>query len=145
MKQQESEDLYLLLNSSIRSYYLRTHELLEEIGLYPGQPRVLHALWKSDGLSQKEIAKQLNVKPSTVNVMIRRMEKANLVKRVKDKTDLRVSKVYLKQKGIDLKEDIKEIGRKFNEEVFYGFNEEEKQSIIMFLNKINNNLKKSSF
>ena len=142
MKLSEHDSLYLLLNSTIRHYYLRTHELLEEIGLYPGQPRVLHALWIKDGLSQKEIGKQLNIKPSTVTVMIKRMEKAGLVKRVQDTRDLRVSKVYLEQRGLDLKEDVKEVGRKVNAEMFYGFSDQEKQEISNFLKRINKNMGK---
>lgn len=142
MKSCEQNSLYFLLNSTIRLYYLRTHELLEKVGLYPGQPRVLHALWVNDGLNQKQIGKELNIKPSTVTVMINRMEKAGLVKRVQDKNDLRVSKVYLEQKGIDLKDQIKEIGRTVNEETFKGFSEEEKEMMTMFLNRISKNLEK---
>lgn len=141
MKASGHDSLYLLLNRTIRLYHLRTHELLETIGLYPGQPRVLHALWKKDGLNQKEIGQELNIKPSTVTVMINRMEKAGLVKRVQDINDLRVSKIYLEQKGIDLKEDIMEVGRKVNEEIFCGFSLEEKETMKMFLNRINDNLK----
>ena len=63
---EEYDSLYLLLNSTIRHYYLRTHELLETIGLYPGQPRVLHALCIEDGLSQKQIGEKLNIKPGNV-------------------------------------------------------------------------------
>lgn len=142
MKSCEQNSLYFLLNSTIRLYYLRTHELLEKVGLYPGQPRVLHALWVNDGLSQKEIGRELNIKPSTVTVMINRMEKAGLVKRVQDKNDLRVSKIYLEQKGIDLKDEIKDIGRQVNEETFKGFSEEEKGIMTMFLNRISKNLEK---
>lgn len=136
----DHDSLYIALNNAIRHYYLRTHELLEKIGLYPGQPRVLHALWKKDGLSQKQIGKELNIKPSTVTVMIKRMEKAGLVKRVQDTKDLRVTKVYLEQKGIDLKEEVKTIGKKVNEEIFHGFSEEEKKTIGEFLDRVSKNL-----
>lgn len=142
MKSCEQDSLYFLLNSTIRLYYLRTHELLEKVGLYPGQPRVLHALWVTDGLSQKQIGKELNIKPSTVTVMINRMEKAGLVKRVQDKNDLRVSKIHLEQKGIDLKDEIKEIGRIVSEETFKGFSEQEKEIMATFLNRISKNLEK---
>lgn len=142
MKSSEYDSLYLIFNSTIRHYYIRTHKLLEEVGLYPGQPRVLQALWVEDGLSQKEIGKQLNIKPSTVTVMINRMEKAGLVKRIQDKEDLRVSKVYLEQKGMDLKDDIKNIGDKVNEETFKGFSNDEKKTMNSYLERICENLKK---
>lgn len=137
----DQNSLYFLLNTAIRLYYLRTHELLEKIGLYPGQPRVLHALWIKDGLSQKEIGKELNIKPSTVTVMINRMEKAGLVKRKQDAKDLRVSNVYLEKKGLELKSEIKEIGKIVNEETFAGFSDEEKELMSKFLKRISDNLK----
>ena len=139
---EEYDSLYLLLNSTIRHYYLRTHELLETIGLYPGQPRVLHALCIEDGLSQKQIGEKLNIKPSTVTVMINRMEKAGLVKRVQDKKDLRVSKIYLEEKGIQLKSDVQRIGKVVNEEIFNGFSQKEKETIQSYLERISENLKK---
>lgn len=141
MKKDEQESLYFLLNSAIRFYYLRTHKLLEEIGLYPGQPRVLHALWRKDGLSQKEIAKQLNIKPSTVTVMINRMEKAELVRRKQDPEDLRVSKIYLQKKAIDLKDEVKEVAKVVNDETFAGFSEDEKELMGNFLKRMSENLK----
>lgn len=142
MKKDEQDSLHFLLNSTIRLYYLKTHELLERLGLYPGQPRVLHALWRKNGLSQKEIGKQLNIKPSTVTVMINRMEKAGLVKRVQDKEDLRVSKIYLEEKAIELKDEIKQVSKNINDETFAGFSEEEKDIINNFLNRMSENLKK---
>ncbi len=142
MNSSEYDSLYLLLNSTMRHYYLRTHELLETVGLHPGQPRVLHALSTEDGLNQKEIGEKLNIKPSTVTVMINRMEKAELVKRVQDKKDLRVSKIYLQQKGIDLKDDIINIGKQVNSEIFKGFSEKEKENIKSYLERISENLKK---
>lgn len=141
MEKDEQESLYFTLNSVIRLYYIRTHERLEEIGLYPGQPRVLHALWRKDGLSQKEIGIQLNIKPSTVTVMINRMEKAELVKRIQDPEDLRVSKIYLEQKAINLKDRVKEVTRSVNNETFAGFTEQEKELMGKFLNRMSENLK----
>lgn len=142
MKSSEHDSLYLIFNSTIRHYYIRTQKLLEEVGLYPGQPRVLQALWVEDGLSQKEIGEKLNIKPSTVTVMINRMEKAGLVSRRQDKTDLRVSKIYLEKKGIDLKDDIKNISNKVNDETFKGFSEDEKKTMNSYLERICKNLKK---
>ncbi len=67
----------------IRFHYYRTHVLLEEIGVYPGQPPMLFILNQEDGLSQKKLANKLKIKPSTITVMLKRMEKANLIVRKK--------------------------------------------------------------
>ena len=51
---------------------------------------MLFALYKKDGQSQKDLAKQLNINPATITVMLTRMEKAGLLERRKDPDDQRV-------------------------------------------------------
>ena len=41
---------------------------MQELGIYPGQIPVLGLLAYKDGLSQREIAEHLRIKPPTVNV-----------------------------------------------------------------------------
>ena len=47
------DSLYYIFWEVIRFHYYRTHVLLEEIGVYPGQPPMLFILNQEDGLSQK--------------------------------------------------------------------------------------------
>lgn len=48
---------------------------MQELGIYPGQIPVLGLLAHKDGLSQREIAEKLHIKPPTVNVTVQRLEK----------------------------------------------------------------------
>ena len=48
---------------------------MQELGIYPGQIPVLGLLAYKDGLSQREIAEHLRIKPPTVNVTVQRLEK----------------------------------------------------------------------
>ena len=50
---------------------------MQELGIYPGQIPVLGLLAYKDGLSQREIAEKLRIKPPTVNVTVQRLEKAD--------------------------------------------------------------------
>ena len=70
-----------LMIKSARLYFVRAFHLLERLGLHPGQVPLLVALYREDGLSQKELVKRLSVKPSTVAVMIKRMERNGLLLR----------------------------------------------------------------
>lgn len=47
-------------------HYMRVHQLLEALGLYRGQPGILHALWDKEGLTQTELAANLHNTPATV-------------------------------------------------------------------------------
>ena len=57
---------------------------MQELGIYPGQIPVLGLLAYKDGLSQREIAEHLRIKPPTVNVTVQRLEKAGFLFRKAD-------------------------------------------------------------
>ena len=78
---------------------------MQELGIYPGQIPVLGLLAYKDGLSQREIAEHLRIKPPTVNVTVQRLEKAGFLFRKADEKDQRVSRIYLTEKGKQAKEN----------------------------------------
>lgn len=142
MFDKDDESLYSLLWQVIRQHFIRHHRLLSKIGLHKGQPPILAMLWNRDGLTQKEIAEELRLRPSTVTVILKRMEKAGLLKREPDHYDMRISRVYLTQKGKDLRKDVEEIMKTMEEECFAGFTFEEKILLRRFFIQIRDNLRK---
>ena len=78
---------------------------MQEVGIYPGQIPVLGLLAYKDGLSQREIAERLRIKPPTVNVTVQRLEKAGFLYREADEKDQRISRIYLTEKGKQAKEN----------------------------------------
>lgn len=131
---------YYIFLEVIRFHYYRTHVLLEEIGVYPGQPPMLFILNQEDGLSQKKLANKLKIKPSTITVMLKRMEKANLIVRKKDDKDQRVSRVYLTEKGKKVCEDTIKVVKQIERECFKDFTEEEKETLKSLFLKMKNNI-----
>ncbi len=93
-------------------------------------------------MTQKEIAEALGLKPPTVTVILRRMEKAGLLRRRTDTQDMRVLRVYLTEKGRALRKDVEEINKILEEECFAGFPLEEKALLRKFLIQIRDNLKR---
>lgn len=134
------DSLYYIFLEVIRFHYYRTHVLLEEIGVYPGQPPMLFILNQEDGLSQKKLANKLKIKPSTITVMLKRMEKANLIVRKKDDKDQRVSRVYLTEKGKKVCEDTIKVVKQIERECFKDFTEEEKETLKSLFLKMKNNI-----
>jgi DNA-binding MarR family transcriptional regulator len=124
---QESVSEYIapLLARTCKLKHQRMHRLLEGLGLYQGQPSVLRALWKQDGLMHSELAESLNRSPSTITNMVKRMEKAGFVVRRPDPRDERISRVYLTGTGHRIRTAVEDVWRAFEEQVFAGFSEEE--------------------
>ena len=84
--------------------------VLAEVGLHVGQEMVLLHLWRQDGLTPSELAERLGVEPPTVTNMLSRMEKAGLLERCRDTGDARCTRVYLTEKGRELREPVEHPG-----------------------------------
>ena len=136
----ETESINFMLGQICRLHHARAHTLLEEIGLYRGQPPVLHALWDQDGLTHSELAARLYVQPATVTKMIQRMEKAGFVARRDDPEDQRVSRVYLTDVGRAIQAQVKQVWRALEEETFDAFTLEEHVLLRRFFLQIRENL-----
>ena len=137
----DSNPLGSLLGMVCRLNYARVHRVFEKIGLYRGQPPMLHALWHKDGLMHSELAHMLHVQPATISNMVRRMEKAGFVTRRRDDEDERVSRVYLTDRGRAIQEEVYKTMRAIEAIVFAGFAPEELESIRGFLERMAQNLK----
>lgn len=118
----------------------RMHELFDELGLYPGQPRVLYALWDEDGLTQSELTARLNRSPSTITKTVQRMEKAGFVVRRSDESDERISRVVLTDAGRDIRPAVEEVWTRLDRQIFDGFSAEELSSFHSFLLRVCQNL-----
>ncbi|MBW4829294.1 MAG: MarR family transcriptional regulator [Clostridiaceae bacterium] len=122
----DKDSLYFIFLEILRLHYYRTHVLLEEVGIYPGQPPMLFILNKEGGKSQSELAEKLQVKPSTITVMLKRMEKEGIVERRKDELDQRIIRVYITEKGRKLCNEATKVMDKVQKECFENITTEEK-------------------
>ena len=136
----QRESLDSLFAQICRLKHARVQTLLEALGLYRGQPSVLHALWEQEGWTHSELAKRLHVQPATITKMIQRMEKAGFVERRQDPVDQRVSRVYLTAAGRGIRADVQEVWRTLEREAFDGFNLEERRLLRRFFVQIRENL-----
>lgn len=137
---QTPETMDFLLAQICRLHYSRAHELLETIGLYRGQPPMLHALWEQEGLSHTELAERLRITPATTTKMIQRMEKSGFVLRQPDPEDQRLSRVYLTEAGRAIRADVQVIWAQMEAETFASFATEELETLRRFLLQIRENL-----
>ena len=139
-QQPKPESLDFLLVQICRLHHARAHTLLEELGLYRGQPPVLFALWEQEGLTHSELAARLHVKPATITKMINRMEKTGFVQRRSDPEDQRVSRVYLTDAGHAIQNEVERVWRILLEETFVGFSLEERVLLRRFFLQMRDNL-----
>lgn len=101
---------------SVAHAFNRTYKpLLEKFGLTYPQYLVLLALWQKDRMTVKGIGEELGLDSGTLSPLLKRLETAGFVSRIRDKGDERQVIVTLTQKGAALKADafgiLTEIGK----------------------------------
>lgn len=74
---------------------------LRSVTLHPGQMILCQSIEKSPGLSQRELADRIGIKPATVAIMLQKMENSGLISRMNDSLDRRISRIYITQQGKD--------------------------------------------
>ena len=83
--------------------------LLDPLGLTYPQYLVMLALWAEDGQAVGQIGATLFLESSTVTPLLKRLEAAGLVRRVRDAGDERVVRIWLTEAGSALRERAREI------------------------------------
>lgn len=143
MENLSEESIQKVFLQMARLYFLISQSSLEKMELYPGQPQMLLALDKKNGRSQRELSDCLMVKPATVTVMIKRLEKTGFVERMNDEKDQRISRVFLTKKGENICEILKEMHANIEKQSFNNFTLEEKVLLRRLLIQIRDNLNKA--
>lgn len=111
-------------------------------GVYPGQVPVLMLVVKKEGLSQSEISKELHIKPSTVAVSMKRMEKSGLIVRKPDQKDQRILRIYGTEKLQEMHQELDTLIRRNEAILMEGFSESEICLLNRFFDQMYENLSK---
>lgn len=101
--------------------------LLDKLGITYPQYLVLSALWEEDGRSIGAIANRLDLEPSTITPLVKRLEAAGFVSRVRALEDERSVRVSLTERGRALSEESRCLG----ETLFYRSGMEAKELIAL--------------
>jgi DNA-binding MarR family transcriptional regulator len=132
--------LDFLLIRVCRVHHNLARQSLEKTGLHRGQPPILFALGKQDGMTHSELAAKMEVTPAAISNMVKRMEQAGFVVRRRDAEDERVSRVYLTDVGQAVYSQVEAIAQQVNETTFAGFTGEERNIMRDFLTRIHSSL-----
>lgn len=128
------------MNASKMVFHI-THDQLDQVGLYRGQPPLLFALWERDEQSRKELCQSMKRQPATVTKMVKRLENNGFVTSRPDSMDSRVARVCLTQKGKAIEDHVNQIYTDLEHDIFKGFSKEELKAFEVALGKIRSNIK----
>jgi DNA-binding MarR family transcriptional regulator len=109
-------------------------------GVYEGQQFVLRRLWREDGLTPGQVAKQLGLATPTVTRAATRMEAAGLLRREPHPSDGRLVRLVLTARGRELEQVIGPEMRVLTEQTLAGFSAAERAELISALRRMARNL-----
>jgi DNA-binding MarR family transcriptional regulator len=94
-------------------------------GLTPFHFFVLRCLWEEDGLPVSSIGARLQELGGTMTGVIDRMEERGVLTRRRDRTDRRIWRVYLTDKGRELEDELPALVQKIRRELVKGVDKKE--------------------
>lgn len=100
-----------------------------------GYGRILDVLSRTDGLSQREIAELLDIRPQSASEAIASMEGQGLVEKRANEQDKRSSLIYITQAGRQRQIDIRKEQIENARRIFEPLTNEEKETLLALLNK----------
>lgn len=132
------ETVSYLLAKVTTAYRTALERHMGAIGLHGGQTFVLLELWNEDGLRQVDIARRLSLSAPTVNKMLKGLIEINLVTRARPDDDARSTRIYLTDKGLEIREDVERRWIDLEEECLRGLTETERLVLLDVLRKLRN-------
>ena len=97
--------LYACAKEIVRRY----NPLLEPLGLTYTQYIAMMVMWEHKSISVKEMGKLLFLDSGTLTPMLKKMEKAGLIRRKRSEDDERVVSVTITEKGEKLHDDASQV------------------------------------
>jgi DNA-binding MarR family transcriptional regulator len=94
-KEIRGDDVFELVNLTARLGNKAARMRLGSMGAWPGQIPIVLCLLAEEGLSQKQLIERTRIEQSTMAEHLDRMERDDLIFRVRDKNDRRVYRIFL--------------------------------------------------
>jgi DNA-binding MarR family transcriptional regulator len=136
----ELVELLQSLAEIIKFIHLRSYHTLNDMQIYPGQPKLIMLIKENEGITQRELAEKNFVTPSTITGMLSKLEVKNYIYRVPDTIDKRIMRVYLTPEGQTFAIHANEFINSMIEQIFDGIDDEELETLQRLSQKLKNNI-----
>jgi DNA-binding MarR family transcriptional regulator len=133
-------NLEMVLARTFHAQKNKIRPSMADIGLSPGQPKVLDYLSRRSNCMQKDIAAALDIEPATVSQILGKMEQAGLIKRSEPTVRRRAESVSMTEKGREYYEKWQLLCKEVEEISLKGFSQSEKEQYLDYLNRMYRNL-----
>ncbi len=140
----KEENVIALIAGFMRAKRARMDKLLTGQGIHPGQAPMLFSIFKDNGLTQKQLGERMHLRPASVTIMLKRLQRAGLIEKTPDTKDLRVFRIYLTEKGRSLKDTVMNAVEAVEQDAISGLGAEDIASLRKMMTTMRGNLEKAS-
>lgn len=129
--------------SLVKTYHAqknRTRPGMVQIGLSPGQPKILTYLSRHNHCMQKEIAEALDIEPATVSQVLNNMAQTGLICRSAPAERRRAESISITEKGRNACQKWQRLCSEIDAVSLGGFTPEEREQFCGYLGRMYRNL-----
>jgi len=112
---------------------------LKHLDIGRGQHIFLNTLYKEDGLSQEELSSYLRIDKGTTAKALKKLEQQGYVTRQVRDEDKRSYRIFLTEKALLIKDEVRAVLAEWRNIVSDGLTEEEKRLALELLEKMGTN------
>lgn len=135
-----SENPVMILNSISRMFDFKARKIAESSYLQHSCRLILMCLAQRDGMSQVELTEATHFKAPTVSLDLKKLENMGMVRREQNISDMRVTRVYLTEKGKLFNRENFEALQAIDRSVMRGLTEDEIKTVTEILLKMRANM-----
>lgn len=130
------ESFGYIVNYAARAFGREISKRLAAHGVRAGQWPVMMFLWAQDGQTQRELSRQVAIEDATMVRTIDRMERDGLVRRERNPQDRRQIRIFLTEKGWDLRDTLIPEAIAGNRLALRGVSEDEQRQLLDLLRRV---------
>jgi len=116
------------------------YKVAADVGLHQGQLPVMEYIIRNEGCTQREIADMLKVTPASIAISTKRLQKAGLIQKKTDDSNLRRNKLYATQMGVEMSRKCRNRFDEIDKKLFAGFDDHELMAMKDYLDRMIRNL-----
>lgn len=135
------ESTQLLFGQVMHAYMQKSMAVFKEFKVHPGQAFLLKILNAKDGLSQKELAEHIGVKPPSITVMLKKLEAECHIYKEQDDKDQRITRIFITESGRELAVKVNDALYEMEKQAFSNMTELEIMMLRRLLLQMKENLK----
>lgn len=125
-----------MLNQLAKRLSAEMEVRLKALGLTLNSFFILMTLIESEGLTQSELGKRLNIPAYSITRLIDSMQAAGLVERREDPTSRRNHLIFLRARGKSIAPEVRKIVEQVNNQLLAGLSDSERHEFTQTLTKL---------